>query len=284
MRYLQSFDPWKSSFCTCPSKYSLNPYTGCAHGCLYCYASSFIKNFYSPRPKKNFLKIVKKELEGLPKGTLISLSNSSDPYQPLEEVYKYTRGFLEMLVGRDFKVLILTKSSLVLRDLDLLKHIRCVVSLTITSKSNLTTKLEPGAPSYKERLKTIETLFQRGIPVSVRLDPIIPELNEGELLEILEEVAFWVRHITVSTYKAKFDSLKRLVQAFPKYQKVWEKLYLKEGERYQGVSYLKKDIRYALIKPFYEKAKKYGLSLATCREALKEFESLKNCDGSFLIK
>ena len=57
MSYIQPFDPWKSPLCTCPPKYSLNPYTGCGHKCLYCYATSFIKNFYTPRPKKDFLKI-----------------------------------------------------------------------------------------------------------------------------------------------------------------------------------------------------------------------------------
>ncbi|MCS7279855.1 MAG: radical SAM protein [Thermodesulfobacteriaceae bacterium] len=282
MGYIQSFDPWKSAFCTCPAKYSLNPYTGCAHRCLYCYATSFIKNFYYPRPKKEFLKVIKKELEKLPKGALLSLSNSSDPYQPLEKIFHYTRNFLEMLLRKDFKILIITKSSLILRDLELLKNIRCAVSITLTSKS-LNSKLEPGAPSYEERLEAIKVLSQRGIPVSVRLDPIIPKLNEEELLEILEEVAPWIKHLTVSTYKAKFDSFKRLGNAFPELKKDWEKLYFKDGEKYHGSFYLKKELRYTLIKPFYEKAQRYGLSFATCREILKDFENPKRCDGSFLI-
>lgn len=283
MQYLRKFDPWNSPFCTCPPKYSLNPYTGCAHRCLYCYATSFIKDFFNSRPKKNFLKTVKRELKNLQREALISLSNSSDPYQPLEKFYNYTRGFLEMLLETNFRVLIITKSSLILKDLEILRNIRCAISLTITSKS-LTDKLEPGAPSFRERLETIKTLSQAGISVAVRLDPIIPKLNEEELLEILEEVSPWVRHVTISTYKAKLDSLKRLVEVFPEYKKIWEKLYLKEGERYQGSFYLQKELRYATIKPFYEKAQKYGLSFATCREALPDFENPQRCDGSFLIK
>ena len=282
MPYIQPFDPWKSSLCTCPPKYSLNPYTGCGHRCLYCYATSFIKNFYKPRPKKNFLKIVERELKKLPENSLISLSNSSDPYQPLESTYKYTRKFLELLAEKNYKILIITKSDLILRDLDLLKRLRCAVSITITSKT-LTSKLEPGAPSYEKRLQAIKALSEAGIPVSVRLDPIIHGLNEKEILEILEEISPYVKHITASTYKAKPDSLKRLFDFFPEKRVFWEKLYLKEGKRLGNAIYLKDKIRYELINPLYKKAKEYKISFATCREALKMFENPQKCDGSFLI-
>jgi len=282
MPYIQPFDPWKSSLCTCPPKYSLNPYTGCGHRCLYCYATSFIKNFYRPRPKKDFLKIVERELKKLPENSLISLSNSSDPYQPLESTYKYTRKFLELLAEKNYRILIITKSDLILRDLDLLKNLRCAVSITITSKT-LTSKLEPGAPSYKKRINAIKSLYKSNIPVSVRLDPVIPGLNEKEILEILDEVAPFVKHITASTYKAKPDSLKRLTDAFPEKRVFWEELYLKGGKKLGNAIYLKDKIRYELINPLYKKAKEYGISFATCREALKEFENPRKCDGSFLI-
>ena len=282
MPYIQPFDPWKSSLCTCPPKYSLNPYTGCGHRCLYCYATSFIKNFYRPRPKKDFLKIVERELKKLPENSLISLSNSSDPYQPLESTYKYTRNFLEFLAEKNYRILIITKSDLILRDLDLLKNLRCAVSITITSKT-LTSKLEPGAPSYKKRINAIKSLYKSNIPVSVRLDPVIPGLNEKEILEILDEVAPFVKHITASTYKAKPDSLKRLNDAFPEKRVFWEELYLKGGKKLGNAIYLKDKIRYELINPLYKKAKEYGISFATCREALKVFESPQKCDGSFLI-
>ncbi|MCD6489350.1 MAG: radical SAM protein [Thermodesulfobacterium sp.] len=282
MPYIQPFDPWKSSLCTCPPKYSLNPYTGCGHRCLYCYATSFIKDFYKPRPKKDFLKIVERDLRKLPENSLISLSNSSDPYQPLESTYRYTRKFLELLAEKNYKILIITKSDLILRDLDLLKRLRCAVSITITSKT-LTSKLEPGAPSYEKRLQAIKALSEAGIPVSVRLDPIIHGLNEKEILEILEEISPYVKHITASTYKAKPDSLKRLNDAFPEKRAFWEELYLKEGKRLGNAIYLKDKIRYELINPLYKKAKEYKISFATCREALKMFENPQKCDGSFLI-
>jgi DNA repair photolyase len=280
--YLQPFDPWKSPLCTCPTKYSLNPYTGCGHRCLYCYATSFIKNFYHPRPKREFLRIIEREIKNIPEGSLISLSNSSDPYQPLEKTHKLTRKFLELLLEKNYRILIITKSDLVLRDLELLTKLRFAVSLTITSKT-LYPKLEPFAPSYEKRLQAIKVLSEAKIPVSVRLDPIIPGLNEGEILEILDEIAPYVKHITVSTYKAKPDSLKRLIDAFPEKKSFFEKLYLKEGKRFGNAIYLRDEIRYKLIYPVYQKARRYNLSFATCREGLKDFENPEKCDGSFLI-
>jgi len=280
--YLQPFDPWKSTLCTCPTKYSLNPYTGCGHRCLYCYATSFIKNFYHPRPKREFLRIIEREIKNIPEGSLISLSNSSDPYQPLEKTHKLTRKFLELLLEKNYRILIITKSDLVLRDLELLTKLRFAVSLTITSKT-LYPKLEPFAPSYEKRLQAIKVLSEAKIPVSVRLDPIIPGLNEGEILEILDEIAPYVKHITVSTYKAKPDSLKRLIDAFPEKKSFFEKLYLKEGKRFGNAIYLRDEIRYKLIYPVYQKARRYNLSFATCREGLKDFENPEKCDGSFLI-
>ncbi len=282
MLYLKLFDPWRSSLCTCPPKYSLNPYTGCGHRCLYCYATSFIKDFYFPRIKKNFLKIIESDFKKVPEGSLISLSNSSDPYQPLEKKYKFTRKFLEMLENTSYRVLIITKSNLILRDLDILKKIKCAVSITITSKK-FCFLLEPGAPTYEERINTLKILSQEKIPTCVRLDPIIPGINEEEILEILEEVSQFVKHVIVSTYKAKPDSLNRLINAFPQYQELWRKLYLTEGQKIGRAIYLKDKTRYVLINRIYQKVRSYNLSFATCREALKDFENPQKCDGSFLI-
>jgi DNA repair photolyase len=79
-RIIRPFDPWQSPLCTCPFKYTVNPYTGCGHGCLYCYASSYIKDFFRPRPKENILINVRKDLQSLPKGSVVELSASSDPF------------------------------------------------------------------------------------------------------------------------------------------------------------------------------------------------------------
>ncbi|NPA40112.1 MAG: radical SAM protein [Thermodesulfobacteria bacterium] len=280
--YIQRFDPWKSKLCTCPEKYSLNPYTGCGHRCLYCYATAFIKNFYSPRPKKNFIKKVKSELQKIPPGSLISLSNSSDPYQPLEKTYFHTRNFLELLESKNFKLLIITKSDLVLRDLPILKNLNCVVSITITTKKYFRI-LEPGAPSYEKRLYAIKTLSKAGILVTARIDPVIPFLNDEEVIKIFEEVAPWVKHITTSTYKAKRDSFARLKKAFPEKAKLWQELYFVKGKKIEGAWYLPEDLRKELLYPLFEKAKEFGISIAACREGIKEFSAKEKCDGSFLI-
>jgi len=280
--YIQRFDPWKSPLCTCPPKYTLNPYTGCGHRCIYCYATSFIKNFYSPRVKKNFLKRCFLELKKLPDNALISLSNSSDPYQPLEKNFFHTREFLKLCLSRNVKILILTKSNLVVRDIELLKKLRCAVSITITSK-RWDAKLEPLAPSTKERIEALKSLSKEGIPTIARLDPIIPGVNEKEVLELLEEVSPFVKHITTSTYKAKPDSLKRLAKVFPSLAGFWRELYLEKGERIGGSFYLPKTLREELIYPLFESTKKLGISFATCREGIEELKREGRCDGSFLI-
>lgn len=282
MPYLVPFDPWRSDLCTCPPKYTLNPYTGCEHRCLYCYATSFIKNFYYPRPKKNFLKTVEKELSFLPEQSLVSLSNSSDPYQPLEERLKLTRSFLELAGKRNLRVLIITKSDLVLRDLDLLKKLNCAVTLTLTSKT-LDSRLEPGAPSFGRRLEAIKILHKEGIPVGARLDPILPYLNEEEILEIAKEVAPFVKHITVSTYKARPDSLKRLTESFPKLRETLEGLYYERGIKVRGYLYLEESLRRDLIARIHKILKPYYITFATCRENLIDFRAPGLCDGSHLL-
>ena len=284
MPYLQPFDPWGSELCTCPPKWSLNPYTGCGHRCLYCYATSFIPRFYEPRLKKNFLKKVEREINGLPENALISLSNSSDPYQPLEEKWKFTRTFLEMLTYRKVKLLILTKSDLLLRDLDLLTKLKVVVSLTITSKK-ISSILEPNAPSFERRLLALKELKRQGLKTVVRLDPIIPGINEEEACEVLSEVLPYADHIVLSTYKAKPDSLKRLIEVFPEKKDKLKKLYLAEGVLIKGSRYLSLEQRRMLLLPLIEIIKKAGKSFGLCREGLNSLKLKRGfCDGSFLLR
>ena len=116
---LRPFDPWKSSVCTCPAKLSLNPYTGCPHGCLYCYASSYIPKFQDCRPKVDLHKRLEREAAKIKPGTLVAMSNSSDPYPLMEKDLRLSRGCLEILKKRDLRVQIVTKSDLVVDDADL---------------------------------------------------------------------------------------------------------------------------------------------------------------------
>jgi len=97
---LRAFDPWKSELCTCPDKLSLNPYTGCPHGCLYCYASSYIPCFSSCRPKADLLRRLDREAARIGPGPFVAISNSSDPYPPMEEDLGLTRQVSTVTLGK----------------------------------------------------------------------------------------------------------------------------------------------------------------------------------------
>jgi len=115
-----------------------------------------------------------------------------------------TRKCLAILSQHDCRIQIITKSTLVTRDTDLLGKVPSTVALTITTDDNNTAKLlEPYAPSPAERLKTVETLTSKGIPVSVRVDPIIPFVNDNPEKLIATLAIMGVKHVTTSTYKAK---------------------------------------------------------------------------------
>ena len=278
---LTAFDPWKSELCTCPPKMTFNPYTGCDHGCLYCYASSYIPQFHDCRPKKNLISRLKKEAARLD-GQLISISNSSDPYPQLEQKTELTRKCLRILAKNRCKLQILTKSDMVIRDIDILEQVPCVVSITIlTMNDRLSHKLEPGAPISSRRLKAIETLVNEDIPTTIRIDPIIPLVND-DLDLLVEKVAnLGVKHITCSTYKVKPDNWTRFSQRFPDVAEKLKPLYFSEGERIGRSTYLSRKIRLGLLKKAKELTEKYNLKFGCCRERF-ELNSAA-CDGSWII-
>lgn len=280
---LREFDPWRDPLCTCPPKLSLNPYTGCSHACLYCYITSYIPRGFQCRPKRDLLRKLERDLERLKGRPLISMSNSSDPYPPQERELLLTRSCLERLVGRA-RVLVVTKSDLVLRDLDLLSRLPCAVSLTLTTlKPGLAKRLEPGAPSPQKRLEALRKLSEAGIPTSLRLDPLIPGLNEGEVEEIVREAASAeVRHVTSSTFKPRPDGWRRMERGFPELFPRLRELYSR-GERRKRSLYLPREVRRALLERVREACLSVGLTFSTCREGLTELNLAPSCDGSHLI-
>ena len=147
MSYLRRFDPWKGKYCSCGPKYSLAPYTGCDHGCLYCYITTYIPDAFNCRPKRDFIRILERELRKADNSIPVSISNSSDPYPTLESKHKLTRAALGLLNEYTFKVLLVTKSDIVLRDLDLITAGNTAVTMTINTVDDaLARRLEPGAP------------------------------------------------------------------------------------------------------------------------------------------
>ncbi|MGD0450980.1 MAG: radical SAM protein [Candidatus Bathyarchaeia archaeon] len=282
MPLITNFDPWRSGLCTCPPKLTLNPYTGCDHQCTYCYASSYIPNFSDCRPKKDLLAILKREAGKL-KGETISIANSSDPYPRAEASTGLTRRCLEILSKSNCKIQIITKSNIVTRDDDLLTKIPSTVALTITTDDdNLAKLIEPWAPSPSQRLRAAQDLIKAGIPVSIRIDPIIPLVNDQPQKLIAELASIGVKHLTCSTYKAKADNWMRLTRAMPKVADKLKPLYFQQGEKIAGSTLLPKDLRYKLLRDIRDLAEANGMKFGVCREGLAQLNTAA-CDGSWLM-
>jgi len=286
MYVLREFDPWKNPLCTCPPKYSLHPYTGCSFKCIYCYTISYIKASQST-PKRNFINRLIRDLRKANPQYPITISNSSDPYPPIELTLKLTRRTLELLLPRGYKVQIITKSILVVRDVDILSKYNAAVSLTITTlKDSIAKIIEPYAPLPRLRLRAIEKLVKNKIPVAVRVDPLIPYVNDdpydiSKLIKFLANLG--VQHIITSTYKVKPDNFKRVCSALPNIRDKLRELYYMRGEYKHGYRYLPKKLRRELLKIVIDEAKIYGLTCSTCREGFPEFQNAPTCDGTHLI-
>ena len=266
------FDPWKGKLCTCPKKYSFSPYTGCSHACIYCYITSYIPNAFKARVKKDLFKRLRKEIHKV--DSFISMANSSDAYTPEEKNLRVTRKCLEFFKEKGIPVLIITKSDLVARDADILEKMKASVSITITTLDAKKAKLiEPNAPPPEKRIKALEELYEKNIPCSIRLDPIIPRINDEELEEIIDTVSPYVKHVVASTIKPRNDSMKRLRKVMDVDSFKWKKI----GNSF----YLPKEQRFDYLKRVEKACNKYGISFATCREGYK-FKA-KSCDGSHLI-
>jgi DNA repair photolyase len=280
MDVIKLFDPWEGTLCTCRNKYSLNPYTGCSHGCIYCYITSYIPNAFNCRPKKNLLNRVEKDLKKIDK-KVISISNSSDPYPPMEKKMKLTRGVLSLLCNQQHPTLIVTKSDIVVRDMDILSEMPSAVMFTITTLGDTYKKLEPKAPPPQKRLEALYKLREEGIPAGIRLDPLIPNLSL-DVDKVVESAAkAGALHVTASTFKPRPDAWKRFENTFPNIAQKTKKLYFEEGERIQGSRYLSKELRHEMLSQVRELVLENNMTFGICREGL-DLKRAKTCDGSHL--
>ena len=179
---------------------SINPYRGCEHGCVYCFARPTHANMgLSPGldfetrlfAKSNAAELLEKELAA-PRyeAKTVAIGTNTDPYQPIERTERVTRRVLEVLAKANHPVGIVTKSALVLRDLDLLAPMarkglaKVAISIT-TLDPQLARRLEPRASAPERRLDAIEALSEAGVPVTVMVAPIIPAINDAEIETIL---------------------------------------------------------------------------------------------------
>jgi DNA repair photolyase len=180
---------------------SINPYRGCEHGCVYCFARP-THAFLGLSPgldfetkltaKPNIADLLRRELAAPNyKPRTIALGTNTDPYQPIERTHRLTRKILEVLEEARHPVGIVTKSALVLRDLDILARMasqglaKVAISIT-TLDPKLAREMEPRAPTPSRRLATVSALAEAGVPVTVLTAPIIPALNDHEIDRLLE--------------------------------------------------------------------------------------------------
>jgi len=232
--------------------YSCNPYTGCRFACVYCYASFMARmigkqtgdwgNFVYP--KVNAPELLDSEIKKLKdkgKGKVIWFSSVTDPYQGLEAKYQLTKKCLEVLLKNDFKgtVTFLTKSNLILRDLELLKQFKNVdVGMTITSTDDSISRyFEKYAPPVSDRLSALKTLHDEGIATYAFIGPLLPHfVAEPKSLEKLFQRIYeagvreiYVEFLNLSPYirtrmKKELTSMDR---------DIWQKFYQSQSGVYR---------------------------------------------------
>jgi DNA repair photolyase len=225
--------------------FSANPYQGCEHGCIYCYARNSHEYWgYSAGVDFESRIVVKKNAPALLRKffdnknwvpATISLSGNTDCYQPIERKMKITRSLLEICLEYRNPVGILTKNALVLRDLDIITELAMMnlvrVMTSITSlDENLRKVMEPRTASYRSRLKVLETLAKAGVPTGIMNAPLIPGLNDMHMHDVLkaasEAGAKWAGYTVVRLNGAIGGIFKDwLYKAFPdRADKVWHQI------------------------------------------------------------
>ncbi|MBS7655567.1 radical SAM protein [Candidatus Bathyarchaeota archaeon] len=230
--------------------YCLNPYIGCEHGCKYCYVPSMLRDEEVAlnwgqiiKPKINLLEVLTKEVKKRRKGT-VGISTSTDPYQPLEKKYNLTRRSLEVLKNEGFPISIQTKSSLILRDLDVIYSNLFDVGVTITTlNQELAEKLEPKSSKPDERAQILEECSSKKIQTWLFYGPIIPEVNDDyetiiKIVKLAEKTKSKIIYDKLNLKKLVLKSLKpfleqwnpTLVEKLPaliKSQLRWSKIFAK---------------------------------------------------------
>ena len=247
--------------------YAINPYVGCAHGCVYCYAR-FMKRYSGHERdrwgefvdiKINAPTVLAKETRKARLGPIL-ISSVTDAYQPLERKYEVTRKILEVLTRRKFPVIILTKSSLVTRDIDLLKKLEhCEVGFTIVTLNDSIRKIfEPKASPIKERLEALWELRQENIPTYGFIGPILPHLSD----ETIEDLIVKLKEIGCSSIMVD-----RLNIKYGNWRSIKETLlrnYPALLKKYEEILFSKSNYFEKLKNKIVDIAKKYKIEVDFC--------------------
>lgn len=196
--------------------YALNPYIGCQHGCLYCYAPNYTyiddirKNWGKiVYVKENLIDVLPKEALRKPKGT-VGVGTITDAYQPIESIYKLSRASIRNLLSHGFKISIQTKSSLLLRDTDIYTKYKSSIDIgfTITTSYDYKAKIiEPCSAPPSQRMKTLKILSEMGISVWAFIGPMIMwndiEEFSKDVEQILMEIGNYVDYVYYDQMRLK---------------------------------------------------------------------------------
>lgn len=280
---LPLFKSPRAALCTCLPKYNLNTYLGrCPHRCIYCYAVKFPSFVGPPLPRLKLLDKIGEMAERSKPKFPVMMSDCTDPYLPLEREYKVTRKCAEVLAKHGFPLLVVTKSDLVTRDMNIFKRTPTVVAVTVTAlREDIAGFIEPHAPPPGRRIGALQKIAGEGIATVARIDPIIPTLNddEGEFEElVLALKKAGVRQVTVATLKPVkgfFSALRNMDQ------EVWDRLrkIYADGSWVMGYKYLPEERRRRILERLRPIVLKHGLNFAHCREGFSGFNT-SLCDGT----
>ena len=215
----------------------INPYVGCMHGCKYCYAR-FMKRFTGhAEPWGSFVDIKNNAPDLIPKGTnkyrekSIIISSVTDPYQPIERKYKLTRKILERLIPLQPHLDLITKSDLVVRDIDLFKQFKnCMVTLSFSiTDEKLRKQIEPLSSPVKQKINALEELHKAKIPTALFVSPILPQITDwGKIINETQSFVdeYWFENLNLypSIKGEIFNFLrKNKPELVEKYKKIYSK-------------------------------------------------------------
>lgn len=220
--------------------YVINPYVGCPHKCIYCYAE-FMKRFCGHTEEwGDFVdvKICDKpiNLSRIPSSSTILVGSVTDAYNPLEKKYKITRSILQQLINWESRLEVLTKSDLVVRDIDLLSQIKnAAIGISInTVDDELRKNIEPFAPSVEKRINALKELHEAGIKTYLFMSPIFPRLTEWR--ELINAVLPYVDYICFENLNLRGAYLPRVMgfihNSYPQFEPLYKAIYWNKDMSY----------------------------------------------------
>jgi DNA repair photolyase len=287
--------PFTAHHSECPRRLVFNPYTGCQHRCIYCYGTYFFfpHFFDSIQVKINAPKVLQKEIRKYKRMhdlfPPVYIAPATDSYQPLERHYHITRQCVEVLQAARVPYYIMSKSDGMLQDLDLHASFRdqCMGIWTITSLDEERRKtFEPFAVPVKRRLAALERFTAEGIATAIRIDPILPYIDDS--VEKLEEVIAacaerGASHVTCSILKLRKEIWPRMQALFQArgeeaLLKQYQDLYFNPKSLRGSYYYPKEKYRRQLLSEIRALATQHELSFGTCLEAMPHLNT-GPCDG-----